>query len=161
MEGGGAIGVGNEAVGSTPVGVHSGQALAAEYGGGDFNATGDLADTLDHVTSAVPAAPALHAVPFLPAIPALGDAVHSVADTVVAGPAHVPFVGGVGDTAPGGSGLTGIHHDVSTLDAHVASVVNGVDSHVQCLTVGHLADGLDAHGADAAPSTDDIHLLGH
>lgn len=153
FDGGAALGIGNEAVGSTPVGEPSGQALADQFRGGDFGSAGDLSGTLDHASSALPAVSALPAmpalsampalpmmphVPALPAVPGLPDAsdvVGSVTDTTSSVGAHVPVVdhtlGSLGD-----SGVTDLHQDLTAVHSHVSSIV------------GHQAAEPDLHGAD-------------
>ncbi|GAB2982628.1 IniB N-terminal domain-containing protein [Amycolatopsis acidiphila] len=162
FDGGAALGIGNEALGSTPVGTHSGEALADQFLGGDFGPGGDMSDTLDHASSAVPAVPgvpalpavpgvpavpalpavsALPAVPHLPALPAVpaipasGDVVSSVTDTAGHGGAHLPVVDHTLGSL-GDSGVTDLHQDVASVHSHVYSIVSPQ------------ADDLDLHGTD-------------
>lgn len=151
-DGGGVLGVTNQAIGSTPVGVHSGEALAAEFQTGTDAGltTGPL---LDHVTAALPGAPALPAVP---GVPALGDAAGSVTHEVGGVAAHVPVAGGVVNHALGS--VTGhvadIHQDVA---GHAGGVMGGVDSVSHGLNIGHVADAPELHAVEGTLG-DDLHL---
>lgn len=154
-EGGAMLGTTNGAIGSTPIGEPSGQALA-EANDADFNVTGDLADTLDHVTAAVPAAPALPAVP---ATPSVEDVVTPLDDHLTGVAEDVPVAGDVVDDvkgAVGDLGVTDIAHGASIMDP-VDTVVDTVDS-VHVSDVGNLAGGLDLPGTDNLPRAADLDL---
>ncbi|MEU4670352.1 IniB N-terminal domain-containing protein [Amycolatopsis sp. NPDC023774] len=157
VTGAGLLGHVNQAIGSTPVGVHGDERA-------DFGAAGDLSHTLDHVVpaaAAVPALPALPAVPGVPAVPALpavpnvagtvgsvthtlsaaapqapvaGDTVHHVLDTVgqadTAGIQHTP-IADVADATHTGSPLGGV-------ETHAQDLVHGLDLHTATDALGHL-----------------------
>lgn len=156
-EGGAMLGTTNGAVGSTPIGEPSGQELAAERGDGDFDVTGDLADTLDHATAAVPATPAL------PATPSVSDVVNTVDYTVTDVTEDVPVAGGVVDDVKGvvsDLGVTDVANDVTGGVANidpVSTVVDTVDN-VHVSDLANVADGLDVPGTDNLPSTADLDL---
>jgi hypothetical protein len=160
FDGGALLGITNESIGSTPVGVHSGQELAAEFRAEDFGTTGDLSSTLDQASAAVPAAPAL---PAAPAVPAASDVVSSVTQTTSSVTAHLPVVSPLVDQALGslgGSGVTDFHQDVTTVDSQVSTLADQGDSVSHGLSIVDThADALDLH-----TTTDSLldHLgLGH
>jgi hypothetical protein len=150
-DGGGLLGVTNQAIGSTPVGVHSGEELAREFQTGTD--AGLTTGPLDHLTAALPAAPALPAVP---GVPALGDAVGSVTGEVTGVAAHLPVAGGVVNHALGA--VTGqvadIHQDVA---GHAGGVMGGVDSVSHGLNIGGVADAQPLHAVEGTLG-DDLHL---
>ncbi|WP_116199218.1 IniB N-terminal domain-containing protein [Amycolatopsis circi] len=82
------LGTVNEAIGSTPVGVH-GDSLRADltHATGDLTSAGDLSGTLDHAAGSLPAVPGL---PALPAVPGAGELPQ------VPGVGALPQVPGVG-----------------------------------------------------------------
>ncbi|NIJ11949.1 hypothetical protein FHU38_002293 [Saccharomonospora amisosensis] len=156
-EGGAMLGTANGALGSTPIGEPSGQALAAANNDGDFDATGDVADTLDHVAAAAPA---------LPATPSVEDAVgtvegtvgtvqHTVSDVTEDVPVAGTVVDDVNDTV-GGLASSDLAQGVAVMDP-VDTVMDTVDS-VHVSDVGNLAGGLDVPGTDNLPSTPDLDL---
>lgn len=213
-EGGAVLGTVNEAIGSTPVGEHSGQILAElgnltdvqstvaavtdsvethaaqlpVVGGavsgvlttatdavGNFDLAGDVSDTLDHVTAALPAAPALPAalpalpaaIPALPAlpaaipaaVPAVGHIAGAVTHTAGAVAGHLPVAGDVVSSVS--SSLPDVGHDAvdHVSDVHSATAsVTGLVGHAQDLNIGGVADGLDQHAGGLLG--DDLHL-GH
>lgn len=156
-DGGGVLGVTNEAIGTTPVGVHSGEALAGEFQtGSDAGLTNG---PLDHVAAALPAAPAIPALPGVPAVPgvpALGDAVGSVAHEVHGAAGHLPVAGGVVNHALGSvtGHLSDIHQDVA---GHAGGVMGGVDSASHGLNIGGVTDAHELHAVEG-PLADDLHL---
>lgn len=150
-DGGGLLGVTNEAIGSTPVGVHSGQALASEFHTGSD--AGLTTGPLDHVVAALPAAPA---IPAVPGVPALGDAVGSVTHEVHGVAGHLPVAGGVVDHALGSvtGQLSDIHQQVA---GHTGGVMGGVDNLTHGLNIGGVTDGHELHAVEG-PLADDLHL---
>lgn len=154
----------NEAIGSTPIGASIG--MSAAESGGTMGAAGDVAGTLDQVTSvapvasAVPATEGLDAVDTLDAVPAVGESVGLPAPAVgdVAGtvnetvshlPVDVPAVGDVAGAAAPAGGVTDVAGGVTdAADNAVSSVTSGVD---------HVTGNLNVPGTEALPSTN--HLL--
>ncbi|WP_245633589.1 IniB N-terminal domain-containing protein [Amycolatopsis jejuensis] len=107
----------NDAIGSTPVGVHGSDLRAdVSHATGDLTGAGDLNGTLDHALGSAPALPAVPGVgggvPALPAVPGVGGgvpalpAVPGVGGGLPALPA-VPGVGGV-PALPAVPGLDGL-----------------------------------------------------
>ncbi|MFD2415929.1 IniB N-terminal domain-containing protein [Amycolatopsis pigmentata] len=152
-DGGGLLGVTNEAIGSTPVGVHSGEALAGEFhSGSDAGLTNG---PLDHVAAALPVAPAIPALP-VHGVPALGDAVGSLTNEVHSATGHLPVAGGVADHALGSvtGQLSDIHQQVA---GHAGGVMSGVDNATHGLNIGNLPAAHELHDV-AGPLADDLHL---
>ncbi|WP_205671773.1 IniB N-terminal domain-containing protein [Amycolatopsis sp. CFH S0740] len=113
------LGTVNEAIGSTPVGVHE-DSLRADLtqATGDLTQAGDLSGTLDHATGAVPGLPAVPAVPGageLPQVPGVGSLpqVPGVGSLpAVPGAGELPQVPGVGalPAAPSVPGVGELPH---------------------------------------------------
>ncbi|ATY14146.1 hypothetical protein CU254_29785 [Amycolatopsis sp. AA4] len=144
------LGTVNEAIGSTPVGVHGDDVRAdLTQATGDLTHAGDLSGTLDHVTGAVPGLPAVPGVGELPQVPGVGSlpqvpgvgslpAVPGVGSLPqvpgVGSLPHAPAVPGVGElphapalpAAPNAGSLT---HAIEGATAH-APAVNAAAQHV-------------------------------
>ncbi|MGW7534463.1 IniB N-terminal domain-containing protein [Amycolatopsis sp. NPDC054798] len=132
------LGTVNEAIGSTPVGVHGDDVRAdLTQATGDLTSAGDLSGTLDHATGALPAVPGLPAVPAvpgageLPQVPGVGSLPQVPG---VGSLPQAPSVPGVGElphapalpAAPNAGSLT---HAIEGATAH-APAVNAAAQHV-------------------------------
>ncbi|WP_409185713.1 IniB N-terminal domain-containing protein [Amycolatopsis sp. VS8301801F10] len=151
------LGTVNEAIGSTPVGVHGDDVRAdLTQATGDLTSAGDLSGTLDHVTGALPAVPGAGELPQVPGVGSLPQVPGAGSLPAVPGVGalpQAPSVPGVGElphapalpAAPNAGSLT---HAIEGATAH-APAVNTAVQHV----ANTVQDAVET-GAQHAPTGD-------